>query len=396
MKNSLAIPSVPLFPFGVIHECAKVVPRWQTCHLASLQIDGGQIKKQLKQLRHEDIHDTEPSAKHNPLIKIQTNPVMKTQIYSILAAAAACGMAFGQTTAYTTPVGFVTEPLKGGQFNLLGLTVHTPSISAGVIDAKTTASVTDNEVNFTTLLTVGATYVLELDGGVIQEVTGWSGSTLNTPADISTFVTNGTTKYKLRKAPTVGDLFGPTNSAGLQATPDGDFATADIIYIPNGTGGFKQVFYDNSTPGWVDLLFNDSTNFPIVYTDGVLIQRKGGDKNLTFSGEVKKTPTVLVTESQFTYVGGVYPAGSTLGNSNLSASVQKTPDGDFNTADLIYLPNGLGGYKVAFYDNSTPGWVDLTFNDLTNEPLKSGFIIQRRSATPYNINLTPPSFYPSL
>jgi hypothetical protein len=320
---------------------------------------------------------------------------MKPYTYSLLAAALACGMAHG-ATAYTTPVGYVTETLKGGQYNLFGLTVHSPTVVAGVIDAESSTSVTDTESNFTTLLTAGSTYVLELDGGVIQEVVSWSGSALTTPADITAYVTPGTTKFKIRKAPTISELFGSTNSAGLQATPDGDFATADVIYVPNGTGGFDQIFYDDSTPGWVDLLFNDMADKPVVYTDGILIQRKGADLNLTFSGEIKTTPTVLVTESQFTYLGNVYPVGSTLGNSGLTSAVQKTPDGDFNTADLVYIPDGIGGYKVAFYDDSTPGWVDLLFNDLSAEPLKSGMIIQRRSGTPYNINLTPPASYSSL
>ncbi len=312
--------------------------------------------------------------------------------YSLLAAAAASGLAFAQT-ATTTPVGYVTETLKAGQFNLLGLTLQTPAVASGVIDAESATSVTDTESNFSTLLTAGATYILEIDGGIVQEITSWSGGALTTPQNLTTFVTPGTTKFKIRKAPTVADIFGANNSAGLTATPDGDFNSADIIYIPNNTGGFDQVFYDASTPGWVDLLFNDQANKPIVYMDGLLIQRKGGDLNITLSGEVKLAPTVLVTSSQFTYVGGVYPVGSTLGNSNLAASIQKSPDGDFNSADLIYIPNGAGGYKVAFYDDSTPGWVDLLFNDLTNEPLKSGFIIQRRSATPYNVTLTPPSYY---
>jgi hypothetical protein len=53
---------------------------------------------------------------------------MKALTYSLFAAAAACCFASAQTTAYTTPVGYVTETLAPGRFNLVGLTVHNPTV----------------------------------------------------------------------------------------------------------------------------------------------------------------------------------------------------------------------------------------------------------------------------
>ena len=92
---------------------------------------------------------------------------MKTTLYSLALAAVTCGLAGAQaTTAYTTPVGYVTQTAATGKFNLVGLTVQNPVVASGVLDASTATSVTDNEVNFTTLpLVTGETYVLELTNG---------------------------------------------------------------------------------------------------------------------------------------------------------------------------------------------------------------------------------------
>jgi len=318
-------------------------------------------------------------------------------IKSLLALALlAPGALFAQTTAKTTPVGYVTtENLAQDQYNLVGVTVHNPTVAAGILSAESGTAVTATGVDFTALLTTGKTYILELPDGTIQEITSWTATALNTAQDITSRVVPGVTKYVLRPAATVASLFGAANEVGLQGTPDGDPATADQVFIPDGAG-FKVVFYDESTPGWVDTLFNDASAIPIVYTDGIVIQRKGPSKTIVFSGEVKLTPTDLVTENTFTYLSTVYPAGSTLGNSNLEASVAHTPDGDPGTADQVFISNGTGGYDVCFYDDSTPGWVDTLFNDQTNKSLSSGIIIQRRGATAYTANITPASYYSSL
>ena len=57
------------------------------------------------------------TSKTNPLNQKPQipNPVMKTKLFTLLAAAAACGLAGAETTtAYTTPVGYTTLTLKPG------------------------------------------------------------------------------------------------------------------------------------------------------------------------------------------------------------------------------------------------------------------------------------------
>ena len=46
------------------------------------------------------------------------------------------------TSATTTPVGFVTHTLRGGQFNLLGVTLHQPVLASGAFTGTSTTTVT--------------------------------------------------------------------------------------------------------------------------------------------------------------------------------------------------------------------------------------------------------------
>lgn len=333
---------------------------------------------------------------------------MKPYTYSLLAAALACGMAQGAATAYTTPVGYTSNQVAlAGQFNLFGLPVHSPTIAAGILDANSATTVTDNEVNFGTTLTAGLTYILEITNGAgngtIQEVTSWTGSVLTVPSDLTSIITNGTTTYKLRAAATIGSVFGAANSAGLLASANADPAEADVVYIPDGAGGFVQIFYSTADgfTGWFDTVnFADATNTPLVYADGFLLQRRGGTNlTLTVSGEVKTTPTYLSVDQPFTYVGTVYPVGSTLGTSGLSASVLASANADPAEADVIFMPDGGGGYNQYFYSTADgfTGWFDtVNFADSSAVELSPGVLIQRRSPSSYAAKISPPSSYNSL
>lgn len=322
--------------------------------------------------------------------------------YSLILAAAATGLAHGAATAYTTPVGYVSKALVPNGFSFVGLTVHNPVISSGVIDAKSANSITDTGMNFTTLLTAGMTYVLELDNGIIQEVTTWNSSgVLNLPEDITASVTNGTTTYKLRKASTISDIFGATNSAGLAPDTDGDFLTLnDLIFVIGAGGAAKAVYYynDGSTTGWFDADGNDGANIPIVYSDGFYVKRGAGTSiNLVTSGEVKTKPTKNVLIPGFNFLSSVSPTGLTLGTSGLQNFISPDTIGDYQTVDNVYLPQPNGSFKIAYYfnDGSTTGWFDADGNDATNLALQGDFLILNRGiAKSYTISV--PTSYSSL
>jgi len=323
---------------------------------------------------------------------------MKTSIsYSLIAAAMACGFANGQTTAYTTPVGYVTQALAADQFNLVGTTVQQSTAAAGVIDAVTSISVTDNGVNFTTTLTAGTVYVLELNNGTIQEITSWSGSVLTTPSNLVSQVTAGTTAYKIRPAATISSIFGAANSAGLTPSPDGSTGNADTIQVYNGSG-FDTIVYINDgagTEGWYTETGDPAANLPIVYADGFFVKRTTGSGpiNLVVSGEIKTVPTSGVLTPGFNYLGAVAPVGLTLATSGLSSYISPSPDGDAATSDSVQIQVG-GAYVVCMYIDGI-GWYSETGDPVDNQVLNTGFLIQNRGTTkPYTVSV--PSSYSSL
>lgn len=326
---------------------------------------------------------------------------MKTSItYSLLAAAVACGMAQGAATAYTTPVGYVTQSLAANQFNLVALTVNQPTIAAGILDTVTASpnSVSDTQINFTTTLAAGATYVLELNDGTVQEITAWSGSVLTTPDNITAKVTPGTTAYKLRKASTVSDVFGATNSAGLTPSADGSLGGVDQILILNSAGSFDTVFYFNDgagTQGWFDAGFADATNKPIVYPDAFFVQKAASASSLVVSGEVKIKPTSGILNNGYNYVGGASPAGLTVQGTGLQAFLTPSTDGDLANADLLLLQKPDGTYTTCFYFNDgagTQGWFDDGFADASALPVNTGvLILNKGAAKPFTMSV-PASF----
>ena len=324
---------------------------------------------------------------------------MKTYIpYSLLLAAAASGLAFGQT-AYTTPVGYTTKVVAPNQFNLIGISLHNSVAAAGILDAESAGpnSVTDNQVNFTTALTAGATYILELPNGVIQEITSWSASVLTTPDNITGSVVPGTTPYKIRKASTISEIFGATNTFGLTPSADGSTSACDTIQIYNGSG-FDVILYINDgagTQGWFTEAGSPAANIPVVYADGIYVRRVAGSSiSLVTSGEVKTVATSGILTSGFNYLGAVSPVGLTLLQSGLQNFITPSPDGNAATSDSVQVQVAGGAYRVCMFITGA-GWFDEAGDPADNVVLDSGLLIMNRSAAkPYTISV--PATYSSL
>ncbi|RYG58666.1 hypothetical protein EON80_26715 [bacterium] len=133
---------------------------------------------------------------------------MKSYIpYSLLAAAAACGLAFAQETAYTTPVGYTTQTLAANSFNLVGINLQTPTTVAGTLTAVSGTQLSDSNADFTALLPAGSTGVLEiLDGpasGTTQEFTTYAGNSITVPVEIANLAAGA--KYRVRIATTLSE-----------------------------------------------------------------------------------------------------------------------------------------------------------------------------------------------
>jgi hypothetical protein len=338
---------------------------------------------------------------------------MVTNLYkkiTLLSAAACgvCGLAFGQSTAYTNPVGYATQTLSPG-FSLTGLTLQNPTLAVGTFDANNTVSLTDDTANFSVNST--SSYIVEMldtSGvpGVMIEVPGtaFSATTISGLTGITSSYLGG---YKIRVAATIAGIFGNGATCVLKK---GTSLTADLIYAPNSVGGFDTYFHSAdvtvpvSIPGKWQKVGGGSTdqfNTPLNYLDAFYVQVRGSAVNLVVTGEVKLQSTSLPAINGFSYFSSVYPTGSTLGSSGLAASVLK---GTSLTADLISMPNGSGGFDTYFHTASVtvpvpiPGkWqkVGAGSTDQTATPLTSGFILQRRGVSA-NIPYAPPASYTSL
>lgn len=339
---------------------------------------------------------------------------MKFLLISLATLCFGAHAALAQAIAYSKPSGFVTHAVKAGQFNLIGLTLHEPVVISGVFDDVSGNELTDEDENFTTALQAGKTYILEITEnatspslvGAIQELTGgWTSNTLTTSDNLEEAGLAAGAKYQLRAARTISQIFGANNEAGLQGSANKDIDEADVIYIPNGVD-FDQYFYSSSTaegaePGWyksgeTPILANDT---PVIYTDALLIYRRGNsDLDFTMHGCVKSTAaTMALTGGEFNYVSTVFPVGATLGNSGLEASLEGSDNYSINEADVVYMPDGEGGYNRYFYSNPAGDekWCSDKFDDASNVPLKSGIIIQRRTDHK-NATITPPALYSNL
>jgi hypothetical protein len=331
----------------------------------------------------------------NTPTNMNTNRFSSLLAFGLLAA----NVTWAQNTATTTPVGYVTKTLPASQFSFVGLTVHHPVLLDTVATDVSATTVSASGVNFDNLLGVHSntspTYIIELADGTISEVSNWNSAGLLTVGEnLTESITPNTTTFKLRKASTVSDVFGATNSVGLKADVDGDYAAnADLIYII-GAGGTPTIVYyydDGSTQGWYTANGDDASQLPIIYADGFYIKRQQGSSlNLVMSGEVKNAPTKGVLIKGYNFLSSVAPVGATLGNSGLSNFLSPDTTGDYqaSSVDNVLIPQANGSFILAYYynDGDIQGWYTAAGDDATNIALDGAFIVLNRGNTkPYTI-----------
>ena len=324
---------------------------------------------------------------------------MKTTYYSILAAAA-CGMAFG-TTAYTTPVGYETVPVASG-FNYLGTRLHEAPVAAGTFETVGSSSVTDTGANFSALSSNGSkTFIIEITtgSGILTQVLGSavSGDTITTTDDLSAAgVANGAS-YLIRPASTLASVFGANNSAGLAAGFGG--ISGDIIFVPDGSGGYNQYYYDDLESSWADVNGApvNGAEIALVYVDSVILSSTGAITNLVVTGTVKTKNTQTAVATGFNYVSSIYPAGATLSSTFDSA----IPDLDKGfggiSGDIFFVPDGSGGFNQFYYDDLESSWADVNGAPINGSSIemKPGVIFSN-DGSPMNLKLTPPATYSGL
>jgi hypothetical protein len=337
---------------------------------------------------------------------------MKTYTYSLLlAAAAASGMAFGASTAYTTPVGYSTQLLSQG-FNLSGLTLQNPAVVTGNFETVTSTTLSDTSVTFAPV--AGRTYIVEMTSGAqlgsIFEVlsSSISGSTVTVttiPATdlVALGIAVGDT-YKLRLAPTLEEAFStvPLASGGVLVASL-NIANSDIIWVPNGLGGFDKYFLRSGvTPAFQRVTgattFVAAPNVPLIYIDGIYIEKKTTvPASLVIAGEVKKVGSNSVIRQGSNLVSLVAPAGLTLRTAGLEDDITKAIN--VANSDIVWVQQPNLSY-VKYYFNSNPttgGWRTVSNNTnlpaLTDPPLGNSILIEHKPNTVAPLDLNVPAGY---
>lgn len=362
---------------------------------------------------------------------------MKTTIYSILAAAA-CGMAFGQT-AYTTPVGYVTVPLPGTggvgtqkiQIANQGLLPSGSVEYAGVAEAITSTYVQDDQGAWSAGAYVRAgslgpmvSNLVEITSGPLQGTMTWITSTtagvgnqrLYTSDDISG--AGATASFRVLKAYTVSTFFGAIPAATVLGGAS-TVTAADTAQVINPLGAAQTFWYKNAggattSWGWKAGFLPagvGATDVPFIAidpNDGLIIYRKqSGPGSLVVSGDVKTGNTKVRVEgdplnpSVYNIIANQLPVdGLTISGTGLYTGNPATGIKGASTltaADTIQIWSATdGAFKQFWYKNAggattSWGWKSSDLTVLVPAdfviPSANAVTIQRKNGVPFTWNI---------
>jgi len=334
--------------------------------------------------------------------------------YSLILAAASCGMAFGAATAYTTPVGYTTNIIKaaypgGPKNNIMSLPLVNSASWAGTVTSVSGDVLTLN-VGASPLVagafnninakypgtTVYAYYIESADGYWAQiDVSGTNSVTVEAGAGVNFSDGEAVT---IRRHRTVSDLFGPNNEAGLTADPGGDFNVGDNITLIDETNGGNVILM--AAPGilgagvntYIDTSYNDADDYPIYPDQGMqLLRQVTSDLSVTVTGEVHTKPTQIQITTGIQVRPVVLPTAVALKDlalftGNIATGLAGSDSGDLNQADGLTIV--VNGVTTAYFYSTIDlglgiGWYDDTYAYVNDNILPAGaaLIINRNNPT---------------
>ncbi|MEO5915289.1 MAG: TIGR02597 family protein [Luteolibacter sp.] len=332
---------------------------------------------------------------------------MKTYIpYSLLLAAASCGLAHGAATAYTTPVGYVSLGNNGGVPAHTDMTLAIP-LERSSEWAGTVASVSGNVITltgtpgFTTNQWANATtpFVAKLGSGTksgqISLITANAAGTLTVAfqnTDTLTGVVAGDT-ISIRKAWTIGNFF-----AGNTLPDNIEFSLFDITA---GTDNAPTSVYYYFAGTWYDASDDSVATSVVLYpNEGFRLRNttNGAISNLVVSGEVPTANSRIFIkgaagsqDTRFSFFSSVDEPIATSGlgvaDNDLLLSYSLTATGIDNAPGAVY-------YKFG------PSWYDASDDSDVTATLKLkagvGYVYRAAAATPTTTSSNTPDYVPSL
>ena len=304
---------------------------------------------------------------------------MKTYIpYSLILAAASCGMALGQTTAYTTPVGYVTVNVPAASDTTLAPSLSLPSsfvgVSTGISGNQITVAATGaaNGAFINALPDVNSkTYVLVTSGplaGLRYPVTGNTGTTITVNGGATTLAAQGfVTGNGISVVPywTLNTLF--PSGLGVGASTDLVNPTSFVFFSNQSGIGINRapsvvyfyfsgdaINYPEYPAGWYnnDNLDGGLQNTVALDPSVLMTLRNSPATSVTVSGQVPNVAlaTTFITSNTTPndeYLGVPYPVDTSLPESGLQAAIAASPD-LVNPTDFVfvYADNATGINKA--------------------------------------------------
>ncbi len=263
---------------------------------------------------------------------------MKSSIsYSLLLAAAACGVAVGQTTAYTTPVGYITHSIAGAGSSESAQTFIAPTmINASVFTGQSSVSPSGG-----TVITFAGGVPADLDGSYVLEISGgasegWWNTVVSSTATTITVNNNfpadllAGVNISVRKHSTLESFLG-FNNPGLVSYNGADASDEVQVFDPIAQSAAPYAFVAGADWGdpaypngvWLNLSSGEVENNKVIEPGtAVSIKRVGSDPlSFTSVGTVKTTKTQVDIYEGFNFVGSTKAASGTLGNVNFASQL---------------------------------------------------------------------------
>lgn len=291
---------------------------------------------------------------------------MKPLTYALLAAAAACGLAYAET-AYTTPVGYVTLDVPAQSD-----TTVVPPLERAPLYASAATSVSGNVIGASGLtagaFTSGAGCYLQVTSGVLEgqrftiTANDATSITVSSATDLQTLgfdgTAPGTDTFKVVPFWTLNTLF--PEGAGVGSTSDVTNATSFVFASSTAAGvnkaSAKAYIYctgdvENDLPaGWYDN--DDVFAGPLAEADtridlGRMYTIRTSsvvDLDVVVTGQVTDTatvtPVIVSTGANDFLTGAVFPVDLPLADSGLQSALQASTDVT-NPVELLFVYDDL-------------------------------------------------------
>ena len=322
---------------------------------------------------------------------------MKTSIsYSLIAAAMACGFANAQTTAYTTPVGYMSIAVPADTDTPISAPLLRSAAWAGASTAVSGDTVSVAAASFTASQFGAGTNMLQVTSGPLigrtfPVLSNATGSVTVDPVGSTTLQAQGfvaTNTFVIRPYWTLNTLF--PSGAGVGVSTDPFSPTTQVLISNNSGSGINRApsslyfYFDDGSgdgsAGWYDTsdlgagIQNDLTLPPTSVP--TIRNSTASPLALTVSGEVQSvaaaTLVISDTSANDSFSQLSFPVDTSLNQSNLFGNGAVAASSDpFAPGDqvLVFNPNGTGQNPGSsgiyfYYDDGSgdgsAGWYDAS------------------------------------